>query len=131
VQDIDFKDADTGQMFDREILNKELEGIEKPAGIANPKDFRAEVVNFVLRARAKNAGNNPNWQSYEKLREVIEKKMFANTEELLPVISFGAKTNKDDESKHQEFVDRMKTKGYSANQTRRLVDWYIRVRKSS
>jgi serine protein kinase len=26
--------------------------IEKPAGISNPKDFRNEIVNFVLRARA-------------------------------------------------------------------------------
>ena len=30
--------------------------IEKPAGIANPKDFRNEVVKFTLRARAKNSG---------------------------------------------------------------------------
>jgi serine protein kinase len=41
-------------------------------------------VNFVLRARAHNSGRNPNWTSYEKLRTVIEKKMFSNTEELLP-----------------------------------------------
>ena len=53
----------------------ELEKIEKPAGIANPKDFRSEVVNFVLRAKAKNKGKNPDWTSYEKLREIIEKKM--------------------------------------------------------
>ena len=44
------------------------EKIEKPAGISNPKDFRNEIVNFVLRARANNAGKNPNWTSYEKLR---------------------------------------------------------------
>ena len=66
----------------------DLEKIEKPAGISNPKDFRNEVVNFVLRARAQNAGKNPSWTSYEKLRAVIEKKMFSNTEDLLPVISF-------------------------------------------
>jgi len=55
-------------MFDRSALNDELEKIEKPAGISNPKDFRNEIVNFVLRARAKNAGKNPTWTSYEKLR---------------------------------------------------------------
>ncbi|MBW6101406.1 hypothetical protein HTY54_22540 [Escherichia coli] len=43
-------------------------------GISNPKDFRNEIVNFVLRARANNSGRNPNWTSYEKLRTVIEKK---------------------------------------------------------
>ena len=49
------KDPDTGQLMDRDILNEELEKIEHPAGIANAKDFRYEVVKFALRARAKNA----------------------------------------------------------------------------
>jgi serine protein kinase len=50
----------------------------------------------VLRARANNNGKNPLWTSYEKLRTVIEKKMFSNTEELLPVISFNAKASADE-----------------------------------
>ncbi len=83
-------------------LNAELEKIEKPAGICNPKDFRNEVVNFVLRATAKNNGKNPTWNSYEKLHSVIEKKMFSNTEDLLPVISFNAKASEDDKKKHEE-----------------------------
>ncbi len=74
IQDQEYRDPDTGQLFDRESLNAELEKIEKPAGISNPKDFRNEIVNFVLRARANNSGRNPNWTSYEKLRTVIEKK---------------------------------------------------------
>jgi serine protein kinase len=131
IQEIDFKDPDTGNLFDRNVLNKELEKIEKPAGISNPKDFRNEVVNFVLRARAKNGGNPVKWTSYENLREVIEKKMFASTEELLPVISFGAKSNSDDQKKHDEFVHRMMSKGYTAKQVKRLVEWHIRVAKSS
>ena len=131
IQEIDFKDPDTGNLFDRTILNKELEKIEKPAGISNPKDFRNEVVNFVLRARAKNSGGIVKWTSYEKLREVIEKKMFASTEELLPIISFSAKGNKDDIKKHEAFVDRMTTKGYTAKQVKRLVEWYMRIQKSS
>ena len=91
LQDEDFRDPETGEVFDRAALNAELEKIEKAAGIANPKDFRNEVVNFVLRARANHGGKNPAWSSYEKLREVIEKKMFSNTEDLLPVISFNTK----------------------------------------
>ena len=75
--------------MDRELLNQELTKVEKPAGIANPKDFRNEVVKFVLRARADNGGKNPSWTSYEKIREVIEQRMFSQVEELLPVISFG------------------------------------------
>ncbi|MDD1623657.1 MAG: PrkA family serine protein kinase [Methylococcaceae bacterium] len=131
IQDTNYRDPDTGEMFDRSALNDELEKIEKPAGISNPKDFRNEIVNFVLRARAKNAGKNPTWTSYEKLRVVIEKKMFSTTEDLLPVISFNAKASPDDQKKHEEFIDRMVEKGYTEKQVRLLSEWYLRVRKSS
>ena len=131
IDEQDFKDPDTGQLYDREILNKELEKIEKPAGIANPKDFRHEIVKFVLKSRANNKGKNPSWTSYEKLREVIEKKMFAATDELLPVISFGSKKDSDAEKKHSEFVSRMVKRGYTEMQVRRLVEWWMRVNKSS
>ncbi|WP_255987409.1 PrkA family serine protein kinase [Chitinolyticbacter albus] len=131
IQDQEYRDPDTGESFDRNALNNELEKIEKPAGISNPKDFRNEIVNFVLRARANNAGKNPTWTSYEKLRSVIEKKMFSNTEELLPVISFNAKGSAEEQKKHEDFVNRMVTKGYTAKQVRLLCEWYLRVRKSS
>jgi len=130
IEDQDFKDPDTGQLMDREILNQELSKIEKPAGIANPKDFRNEVVKFALRARAANAGKNPSWTSYEKLREVIEKRMFSQVEDLLPVISFGSKKDSDTEKKHADFVERMETRGYTQRQVRRLVEWYMRVNKA-
>lgn len=128
IEEIDFKDPDTGQLFNREVLNAELEKIEKAAGIANPKDFRQEVVKYVLRQRAKH--EVVEWTSYEKLKKVIEKKMFASTEELLPIISFGTKATKEDQKKHDDFVERMVTKGYTARQVKRLVEWYQRVRKS-
>ncbi len=131
IQDEDFRDPETGECFDRAALNAELEKIEKPAGIANPKDYRNEIVNFVLRARASRGGKNPAWNSYEKLREVIEKKMFSNTEDLLPVISFNAKASAEDIGKHQNFVSRMVEKGYTEKQVRLLSEWYLRVRKSS
>ena len=131
IQEEDYRDPETGESFDRASLNAELEKIEKPAGIGNPKDFRNEIVNFVLRARAHNAGRNPAWSSYEKLREVIEKKMFSNTEDLLPVISFNAKASADDKQKHQNFVARMVDKGYTEKQVRLLAEWYLRVHKSS
>jgi serine protein kinase len=131
IQDQEYRDPDTGESFDRGSLNTELEKIEKPAGISNPKDFRNEIVNFVLRARANNAGRNPAWTSYEKLRAVIEKKMFSTTEDLLPVISFNAKASAEEQKKHAQFVDRMVAKGYTPKQVRLLSDWYLRVRKAS
>ncbi|MDG1772367.1 MAG: PrkA family serine protein kinase [Oceanicoccus sp.] len=130
IQDQEYRDPETGEILDRPAINEELEKIEKPAGISNPKDFRNEIVNFVLRARANNDGKNPNWSSYEKLRTVIEKKMFSNTEDLLPVISFNAKASADDQKKHTDFVSRMVERGYTEKQVRLLSEWYLRVRKS-
>ncbi|TPK77364.1 PrkA family serine protein kinase [Mesorhizobium sp. B2-4-15] len=130
IEDQDYKDPDTGQILNREILDKELSQVEKPAGIANPKDFRNEVVKFTLRARARNHGRNPSWTSYEKLREVIEKRMFGQVEDLLPVISFGSKQDSVTEKRHNEFVQRMVERGYTERQVRRLVDWYMRVNKA-
>jgi serine protein kinase len=131
IEDHDFKDPDTGQLMSRQVLEQELSKIEKPAGIANPKDFRFEVVKFSLRARSKNGGKNPSWTSYEKIREVIERRMFSQVEDLLPVISFGKKQDSETEKKHEEFVQRMVERGYTARQVRRLVEWYMRVKKSS
>jgi serine protein kinase len=130
IEDLDFKDPDTGQMFDHEVINQELSKIEKPAGIANPKDFRNEVVKFALRMRAANNGRNPSWTSYEKIRDVIERRMFSQVEDLLPVISFGSKKDSESESKHAEFVERMVQRGYTPRQVRRLVEWYMRVKQA-
>jgi serine protein kinase len=130
IENLDFKDPDTGQLLDREQLNQELTKIEKPAGIANPKDFRNEVVKFALRARATRDGKNPSWTSYEKIREVIERRMFSQVEDLLPVISFGSKKEVETERKHTEFLERMINRGYTERQVRRLVEWYMRVKQA-
>ena len=130
IEEQDFKDPDTGQIFDRQILDAELSKIEKPAGIANPKDFRNEVVKFALRARARNAGKTPSWTSYEKIRDVIEKRMFSQVEDLLPVISFGSKKDSTTDKQHKEFLNRMVSRGYTERQVRRLVEWYMRVNKA-
>ena len=131
IEDQDFKDPDTGQLLNRELLNAELTKVEKPAGIANPKDFRNEVVKFALRSRAQRGGRNPSWTSYEKIRDVIERRMFSQVEDLLPVISFGSKKDGDSERKHADFVERMVSRGYTERQVRRLVEWYMRVKQSA
>ena len=130
IEDQDYKDADTGQLLYRGALDNELSKIEKPAGIANPKDFRNEVVKFALRYRAQHDGKNPSWTAYEKIRSVIEKRMFTQVEDLLPVISFESKKDNDTANKHNEFIKRMLTRGYTPRQVRRLVEWYMRVNKA-
>ena len=129
VQDNDYRDPDTGQMFDRAVLNEELEKLEKPAGIANPKDFRNEVVNFALRYQAKHGGKNISWKAYPKLRKVIEANMFNKMEDLLPIISFGGHKSKNETKKHKDFVFRMMEKGYTEKQVKRAVDWLMRKQK--
>jgi serine protein kinase len=37
MQNNDYRDPDSGEIMDRRMLNQELEKIEKPAGIANPR----------------------------------------------------------------------------------------------
>jgi serine protein kinase len=130
ISDQEFKDPDTGLLLNKTALSEELEKIEKPVGVANPKDFRSEVVNFCLRYKASHNGKMPSWTSYEKMRAVIEKRMFSNLEEILPVISFDSKKDKELEKKHHEFVQRMKKNGYTEKQVRRLCEWYSRSLKS-
>ncbi len=120
----DYRDADTGVVLNKTALNEALEKIERPSGISNPKDFRNEVVRFALRAREKNNGKNPDWTSYEKMKQVIKKIIFTNTEEMLPIISFGQQGSEENQKKHADFVKGMIKRGYTDKQVRRAVDWY-------
>ena len=130
IEDKDHKDPDTDQLMNREQLNQEMTKIEKPAGIADPKAFRNEVVKFTLRYRANHKGKDPDWTVDEKIRRVIERKMFSQVENLTPVITFGSKKDSETQKKHLEFVERMKVRGYTERQVRRLVEWYMRVKQA-
>ena len=116
--------------MNRELLNQELSKIEKPAGIANPKDFRNEVVKFALRARANNSGNNPSWTSYEKLREVIERAHVLSSGGSVAGHQLWVEKDSETERKHADFLERMVSRGYTERQVRRLVEWYMRVNKA-
>jgi serine protein kinase len=87
-------------------------------------------VKFCLRSKGNHGGKNPPWTSYEKIKDVIERRMFSQVEDLLPVISFGAKKDAEADKKHTAFVERMVGRGYTPLQTRRLVDWFMRTKKS-
>lgn len=131
ISDEQCRDPETHVLLDRDNLNKRLEEIEKAAGIVNAKDFRNEIVNYVLRYKAKNEGKSPAWDQYEKIKTVIEKRMFSATEQIMPVITFGPKQDKELEEKHKGFVQRMVEKGYTENQVRVMVAWFANNRKSS
>lgn len=130
IQDVDFKDPDTNAIYKQEVLNDMLTKIEKAAKISNPKDFRSEVVNYCLRYGKTHGGDNPDWKSYEKLRQVIEANMFNTLDEVLPIISFSGQRSKDEKKKHDNFVKRMTDLGYTEKQVRRVVEWYMRSKKA-
>jgi serine protein kinase len=131
IQDQDYKDPDTGCLYDRDKLNQELEGLEKAARISNPKDFRHEIVHFCLRHKASNKGKMPKWNEYEPIKQVIKENIFGKTKDLMPVLSFGKHSTKDEDRKHREFVDRMLEKGYTEKQVRLLVEWHMQASKTS
>jgi len=128
--DNEYRDPNTGVMLDRAALNAELEKIEKPAGIANPKDFRNDITMFTVRYKSNNGGKLPRWNDFEKMRQVIEKKVLANTDEILPVISFAPKRSDEEIKKHDQFVSKMELRGYTPRQTRLLSEWFMRIRQS-
>ena len=103
----------------------------KPAGISNPKDFRNEVVNFVLRARAKHDGKNPSWTSYEKApgghrEEDVLQHRGTPAGHLLQ--HQGQRRRTEEAPGLRQSHD---FKGYTEKQVRLLCEWYLRVRKSS
>jgi serine protein kinase len=125
LEDEDYRNPDTNELIPAERLEDYLSEIEIPSGLGGAKEFRNEVVKFCYKYRAKHGGKNPSWSSYSKMREVIEKKIFANTDELLPIISFSTKASRKEEKKHEEFVSRMMKNGYTKKQVKLLCDWYI------
>jgi serine protein kinase len=131
LEDSQCRDPETHTLLNRDTLNQKLEEIEKAAGITNAKDFRNEIVNYVLKYKAKHEGQAPAWDAYEKIKVVIEKRMFSATEQIMPVVAFGPKQDKETAEKHEGFVKRMMEKGYTLNQVKILVSWWINNRKSS
>ena len=131
IQDQEYRDTDTGEVFDRASAERRArEDREARRHLESEGLPQRDRQLRAARARQQQR-QEPAWTSYEKLRTVIEKKMFSNTEELLPVISFNAKASADEAKKHENFVNRMVEKGYTAKQVRLLCEWYLRVRKSS
>lgn len=126
----DYRDQLSNMLMTPADLEKFLEEVEVPANVSNKRDFRNEIVKFCLRHKSKNEGKNPRWTSYNKIREVIEAKIFSNLEDMLPIISNTAQGSAENKKTHLEFVNRMKENGYTEKQVTVLVTWYIQTNKS-
>jgi serine protein kinase len=120
----DHIDPITKSTIKKADIEKELQAIEKPAGITNPTGFRNDVVRFVTKYQRDNEGRMPDWTTYKKFAEAIQSKIFSSTKELMPLISFGPKGSTEDEKKHADFVDRMVARGYPRQALPQIVQWY-------
>lgn len=126
-----YEDPDTRQMIEKADIDKRLKEIELPAKIGNEKDFRSDVVRFVMQYRMKNDNKMPPWDIYEPIKRVIKALVEKQTSDLLPLLSFEPKKDSETQKKHEDFVDRMTSRGFTPTQVRRVVTWYDQIRKSS
>lgn len=132
LEDQDFKDPKTGLRMNVAELNEALTAIEKPGlETNNPKDFRQEIVKFYDKYRANNPGKTPRWDSFSKMRDVIEKKVIRSTEEIMPILSFDADHSEENKRKHDSFVSKMVELGYTPKMIRLLVGWFNHLQKGA
>jgi serine protein kinase len=132
LEDQEFKDPKTGLKMNVEELNDALSAIEKPGlETNNPKDFRQEIVKFYDKYRANNPGKTPRWDSFSKMRDVIERKVIRSTEEIMPILSFDADHSDDNKKKHDSFVSKMKELGYTEKMIQLLVGWFNHMQKGA
>jgi serine protein kinase len=104
------KDRNTGEELESD--EKFLRSIEEQIGITDSaaKGFRADVTAymfFVLRN-----GGKLDYNSYEPLKEAIEKKLTASVRELSRVITMAKVRDQDQSEKYNAMVEEMKNNGY-------------------
>lgn len=104
------KDKNTGEELEPD--EKFLRSIEEQIGITDTaaKGFRADVTAYmfyVLRS-----GGKLDFNSYEPLKEAIEKKLTASVRELSRVITLAKVRDKEQSEKFDAMVEEMKRNGY-------------------
>ncbi len=104
------KDRNTGEELEPD--EKFLRSIEEQIGIPDSaaKGFRADVTAymfFVLRN-----GGKLDYNSYEPLKEAIEKKLTASVRELSRVVTLAKVRDKEQNEKYNAMVEEMKNNGY-------------------
>lgn len=104
------KDINTGEELEPD--EKFLKSIEEQIGITDSaaKGFRADVTAymfFVLRN-----GGKLDYNSYEPLKEAIEKKLTASVKELSRIITQAKVRDKEQNEKYSTMVEEMKNNGY-------------------
>lgn len=110
VNSTKLKDDNTGEELEPDI--KFLQSIEEQIGITGTSalGFRQDVTSYmfsVLRNGSKIA-----YESYEPLKEAIEKKLMASVKELSRIVTKARVRDKEQDSKYNAMVEEMKRNGY-------------------
>lgn len=125
----DFPDRNTGLTLNRAAIDSELSVIEKRANITNAKDFRVEVVHWIL--HRKDGTKMPDRKTLPKLNEVIEKTAFPSIDALWPILGKGGDGSDEEKKTFNAFYAKMKERGYTPAMIRLLGDWCQRRKSSS
>ena len=132
VDDLDYKDPDTGEVRNQSRLDEELKKSETGIKMAvSVKDFRRKIVKDALRFRGdKDKQEHPIWSVLEDhVWRQFEKNFQPTKSDMLALINYGKRAKAEDERKHAEFILRVCTLGCTERQARRLVDRYIEIEK--
>ena len=104
------KDVNTGEELEPD--EKFLRSIEEQIGItdSSAKGFRADVTAYMFYV-LRNSGKL-DFNSYEPLKEAIEKKLTASVKELSRVVTSAKVRDKEQGEKYNTMVEEMKKNGY-------------------
>ena len=106
VNQTKIKDRNTGEELEPDV--KFLKSIEEQIGITDSaaKGFRADVTAYMFSALRK--GNKLDFNSYEPLKEAIEKKLTTSVRELSRVVTQSKVRDKEQGEKYNAMVAEMK-----------------------
>ena len=104
------KDKNTGEELEPDI--KFLQSIEEQVGIlsASARGFRQDVTAYMFSVLRN--GGKIDYQSYEPLKEAIEKKLTASVKELSRIITKARVRDDEQDTKYNVMEEQMKCNGY-------------------
>jgi len=104
------KDNNTGEELEAD--DEFLRSIEEQIGIvgSSAKGFRQDVTSYMFSLMRK--GAKIDYDSYEPLKEAIEKKLITSVKELSRIITQARVRGKDQREKYDAMVEEMKRNGY-------------------
>jgi serine protein kinase len=104
------KDRSTGEELQPD--EQFMRSIEEQIGVSesSAKGFRGDVTSYMF--YVVRSGGKIHYESYEPLKEAIEKKLMASVKELSRIITKSRVRDQEQESKYSDMVEEMKANGY-------------------